>query len=312
MENLIGIRDSYGQAMVDLARENEKVVAIVSDAKFSSKLAAFEEEFPDRFFDIGCSEQNLAGIAGGLALSGKIPYISAIACFVSMRAYEIVRTVLGYQKLNAKIVGMSAGFAYPQLGATHTCLEDISIMRAAANIAVVAPSDNMETYKATKAIADYNGPVYMRLGRHPVPDIYDQSYEFVLGKGSQLADGSDVTIVAIAHGLAVALQACRLLAKQGIKATVINMSSIKPLDEGLLLASAKRTGHVLTVEEHNIMGGLGGAVAEFLSRNYPVKMEMIGIPNETPPVGPRQWHLERYSLTPMGVTHKVKHLLGKN
>jgi len=310
VDKLAGIRDSYGKAMVDLARQNDRVVAIVSDAKFSSKLDDFEKEFPDRFFDIGCSEQNLAGIAGGMALSGKIPYISAIACFASMRGYEIVRTVLGYQKLNAKVVAMSAGFSYPQLGATHTCLEDISIMRAASNMVVIAPSDNMETYKATIAIADYDGPVFMRLGRHAVPDIYDEEHEFELGKGSQLRDGDDVTIIAVGHCLATSLEAHDLLAKDGIEARIINLSTIKPLDEELLLAAAKKTGHIVTVEEHNLAGGMGSAVAEYLVQHHPVKMKMIGIPDESPPVGTRDWQLEHYGLTPSAIADAATALLG--
>ena len=163
MENLAGIRDSYGAAILELARENDRIVTLASDSKFSSKLDVFEKEFPDRFFEVGICEQNMVGMAAGLSLTGKIPFVSAIACFMSMRAYEIVRTTVGYPKLNVKIVGMSSGFAYPQLGATHTCLEDVSIMRAASNITVISPADNMETYLATKAMAAYEGPVDMRL-----------------------------------------------------------------------------------------------------------------------------------------------------
>lgn len=309
MENLAGIRDSYGQAMIDLAAENERVVALVSDAKYSSKLDKFESLYPDRFFDVGCSEQNMAAMAGGMALEGKIPYISAIACFVSMRCFEMVRTVIGYQKLNVKIVAMSAGFSYPQLGATHTCVEDIAIMRTAANITVIAPADNMETYKATKSIAGYDGPVFMRLGRHPVPPIYDEHYEFVLGKGSVLREGGDVTIVAIGPCVAASLEAYTLLSERGIKARVINMSSIKPLDEELLLRAAQETGFILTVEEHNIMGGMGSTVAEFLSQRCPVKMKMIGIPNENPPVGSRDYQLQHYGLTPSAIARTAVSLI---
>lgn len=309
MENLTGIRDAFGLALLDLGRRDDRIVALASDSKYSSKLDLFEKEFPDRFFDVGVCEQNLVGVAGGMAVAGKIPFIAAIASFMSMRCFEQIRTTLAYQKLNVKAVGMSAGFAYPQLGATHTCVEDLSIMRAASNMVVIAPADNMETYKATLAIAEYNGPVYMRLGRHPVPDIYGKDYQFVIGKGTQLTDGSHITIIAVGHCVAYALEANELLAKDGIEARVINMSSIKPLDEALILKAAKETGTIVTVEEHNLAGGLGSAVAEYLIQNYPVRMKFLGIPNETPPIGPREWQLKRYGLTPAAIAASVKEVL---
>lgn len=309
MENLAGIRDSYGAAIVELAEENERIVTLASDSKFSSKLDVFEKKFPDRFFEVGICEQNMVGMAAGLSLTGKIPFVSAIACFMSMRAFEIVRTTVGYPKLNVKIVGMSAGFAYPQLGATHTCLEDVSIMRAASNITVISPADNMETYLATKAMAAYEGPVYMRLGRHPVPDIYDDSYEFVIGKATLLRAGTDVTIIAAGPAVTFALEAHDLLKKEGIGARVINLSTIKPLDEELIAAAAAETQRILTVEVHNIAGGMGSAVAEFLVQNNPVKMKMLGIPNETPPAGPREMLLERYGLNASGIAKATRRLL---
>ena len=309
MENLTGIRDAFGQAMLELGKRDNRIVALASDSKYSSKLDLFEKHFPERFFDVGVCEQNMVGVAGGLAAAGKIPFIAAIACFMSMRCFEQIRTAVAYQKLNVKAVGMSAGFAYPQLGATHTCVEDLAIMRAVSNMVVIAPADNMETYKATMTIAEYNGPVYMRLGRHPVPDIYGQDYRFVIGKGTQLRDGADVSLIAVGHCVAFCLEAYALLLKEGIKARVINMSSIKPLDEELVLKTAKETGAIVTVEEHNIAGGLGSAIAEYLAQSCPVKMKFIGIPNETPPIGPREWQLERYGLTPVAIAGAVKQLL---
>ena len=309
MENLAGIRDSYGAAIVELAQENDRIVTLASDSKFSSKLDVFEKKFPDRFFEVGVCEQNMVGMAAGLSLTGKIPFVSAIACFMSMRAFEMVRTTVGYPKLNVKVVGMSAGFAYPQLGATHTCVEDISIMRAASNITVISPADNMETYLATKAMAAYEGPVYMRLGRHPVPDIYDDSYEFVIGKASLLRAGTDVTIIAAGPAVTFALEANELLKKEGIDVRVINLSTIKPLDEELIAAAAAETRCILTVEVHNIAGGMGSAVAEFLAQNNPVKMKMNGIPNETPPPGPREMLLEKYGLNVSGIVKATRELL---
>jgi transketolase len=309
MENLVGIRDSYGQAIVDLAQEDERIVALASDSKYSSKLDVFEERFPERFFEVGVCEQNMVGMAAGLSLSGRIPFISAIACFMSMRCYEIVRTAVGYPKLNVKLVGMSSGFAYPQLGATHTCLEDVSIMRAASNITVISPADNFETYAATKAMAFFEGPVYMRLGRHPVPDIYDKSYEFVIGKGSLLREGMDASIIAVGPAVPYALEAHLILKRDGINARVINMSSIKPLDERLAMSAAKETGRIVTVEEHNIAGGMGSAVAEFLIQKCPVKMKLLGIPNETPNAAPRDVLLDRYHLTAPAIAAAVRELL---
>lgn len=305
METLAGIRDSYGAALIELAAENPRVVALASDSKLSSKLDKFEKAYPNRFFDVGVCEQNMVGMAAGLALEGKIPYISAIACFMGMRAFEIIRSAVAYPKLNVKITAMSAGFAYPQLGATHTCVEDLSLLRAASNITVLSPADNIQVFTATKAIADYSGPVYMRLGRHPVPDIYGQDYKFVLGKGEMLVEGNDASVIATGSVVPFALEAGKLLERKGVSARVINISTIKPLDEQLIVAAARATGLVVTVEEHNIAGGLGGAVAECLACSYPVRMRFIGIPNETPSAAPREVLLRRYRMDAEGIATTV-------
>jgi transketolase len=309
MENLAGIRDSYGQAIVDLAQEDERIVVLASDSKYSSKLDLFEQRFPDRFFEVGVCEQNMVGMAAGLSLSGRIPFVSAISCFMSMRCYEVVRTAVGYPKLKVNLVGMSSGFAYPQLGATHTCLEDVSIMRAASNISVISPADNSETYAATRAMAAFEGPVYMRLGRHPVPDIYDRNHKFMIGKGSVLQEGGDASIIAVGPVVPFALEAHVILKREGIRARVINMSSIKPLDESLVMRAATETGHIVTVEEHNIAGGMGSAVAELLIQRYPVKMKLLGVPNETPNPAPRDVLLDRYHLTAPAIAAAVRALL---
>jgi transketolase len=306
MENLAGIRDSFGAAILDLAREDERIVALAADSKFSSKLDVLEKQLPGQFYEVGICEQNMVGVAAGLALSGKIPFVSAIACFMSMRCFEQIRTAVAYPKLNVKVVGMSSGFAYPQLGATHTCVEDVSIMRAASHMVVISPADNMEVYKATKAIAAFDGPVYMRLGRHPVPDIYGEDYEFVIGKGSTLRTGTDATIIAVGPAVQFALEACDMLHQEGIACRVINLSTIKPLDEELVAAAARETGGIVTVEEHNIAGGLGSAVAEFLVEKCPTRMKLIGIPNEVPPAAPRKVLLERYGICAAGIARAVR------
>ena len=222
-----------------------------------------------------------------------------------MRCFEQIRTTVAYPRLNVKVVGMSSGFAYPQLGATHTCVEDVSILRAVSNMVVISPADNTEVYKATKAVAAYDGPVYMRLGRHPVPDVYGEDYEFVIGKGSTLRDGTDAAGPAVQF----ALEAYDLLRKEGIGCTVINLSTIKPLDEELVLAAARETGCIVTVEEHNIAGGLGSAVAEFLAENCPARMKLVGIPNEVPPPAPREVLLERYGICATGIAGAVRKLV---
>lgn len=308
MENLAGIRDSFGVAILELAKSDKRIIALASDSKFSSKLDSLEESLPEQFFDVGICEQNMVGLAAGLALSKKIPFISAIACFMSMRCFEQIRTSLAYPKLNVKVVGMSSGFAYPQLGATHTCLEDVSIMRAASNMVVLSPADPMEVYKATRAMAAYEGPVYMRLGRHPVPNIYGEDYEFAIGKGSLLKDGKDITIIATGPSVQFSLEAWEILDKGGIHARLINLSTIKPLDENLILSAARETNCMLTVEEHNTSGGMGSAVAEFLAQNHPVRMKLLGIPNETPPPAPRNVLLERYGIDTKGIAEAARKL----
>lgn len=305
----VDIRDNYGVALMEMAEEDEQIVAMVSDAKGSSKLQEFEKRFPDRFFDIGICEQHLVGIAAGLAISGKIPFISALACFITLRCYEQVRTALGYPKLNVKITAMSSGFAYPQLGATHTCLEDLSIMRAASNIDVIYPSDSREVYQATRAMAKIDGPVFMRLGRQLVRDVYDDSYRFVFGKGSLLREGTDAAIIAVGPAVPIALDAREELEKEGIRARVINLSTIKPLDEEMLAAAARETGAIVTVEEHNVAGGMGSAVAEFVAQDHPVPMRLLGVPNETPDIQPRDVLLARYGISVSGIAGAVRDIL---
>jgi len=300
------IRDPYGAALVDLAAEDPAIVALAADSKNSSKLTEFEKRYPERFFDLGICEQAMVGMAAGLALSGKKPFISALACFMSMRCFEQVRSALAYPRLNVKVVAMSSGFAYPQLGATHTCLEDLSIMRAAAHLAVVYPADAREVYQATKALAAIDGPVFMRLGRQAVRDVHDDSYRFNFGRAERLRDGNDATVVAVGPAVPLALDAAEELAKEGIQVRVLNLSTIKPLDREALRTAARETGVVVTVEEHNLAGGMGSAVAEFLVQEYPVPMSLVGVPDETPEVYPREVLLEKYGLSVPGIMAAVR------
>ena len=303
------IRDQYGVALTELVEENDSVVALVADSRNSSKLNLFQEKHPDHFFDLGICEQSVVGIAAGLALSGKVPFVSALACFMSMRCYEQIRTTVAYPKLNVKITAMSSAFAYPQLGATHTCLEDLSIMRAASNMSVIYPADDREVYQATKAMAKIDGPVFMRLGRQGLPDVHDDNYRFVFGKGVLLRQGCDATIIGIGSTVHMAIKAHEQLAEYGITARVLNLSTIKPLDEELLLAAAKETGCIVTAEEHNVSGGMGSTVAEFVSEKHPVRMTRIGVPNVTPGIYPRDVLLKEYGISANGIVEAVRELL---
>lgn len=297
MEVLKGIRDAFGQAMLELGAEDKSVFAVVSDSKFSSKLDAFEKKFPGRLFEVGIAEQNLIGIAAGLAASGKTVFACAIANFATMRCFEQIRNDVAFPNMNVKIVAMSAGFSYPYLGATHTCLEDIAIMRAIPNLTVVIPADTVEVVKAVRAIARYKGPVFLRLGRQPVPDIFSDDYEFQIGKAVVLKDGSDLTIISAGAMVHLCLEAHEVLARKNINARIINLSTVKPIDRDTLVKAAKETGCIITVEEHNLWGGLGSAVSEALCDNHPVPIRRIGIPNEFPAPGTRTGLLERYGLT---------------
>lgn len=297
MEVLKGIRDAYGKAILQLGREDHSIVTLVTDSKLSSKLSDFEKDFPDRVYELGIAEQNMIGIAAGLAVSGKTVFVSAIANFACMRCFEQIRTSIAYPRLNVKIIALSAGFAYPYLGATHTCLEDLAIMRAIPNMTVISPADEIETIAATRAIASYKGPVFMRLGRQPVPTIYDEGYCFEIGKAVTVRDGSDLTLVSTGAMVHLCLDAAERLAKQGVKARVINLPTIKPIDKKVLIQAARETGAIVSVEEHNLPGGLGSAVAEVLCESAPTVLKRIGVPDAFTVPGPRDGVLKRFGLT---------------
>jgi transketolase len=225
-----------------------------------------------------------------------------------MRCFEQVRTDIAYPQLNVKIIGMSSGFAYPQLGATHTCVEDLSIMRAISNMTVVYPADGMATLKATLALVEYPGPVYMRLGRQAVPAIYDEAHEFVIGKATILKEGADIAVISAGSMVHLCLEAARELDDKRVDVRVIDMATIKPIDEAVILRAARETGRILTVEEHNLAGGLGSAVAEVVVQEHPVPVEMLGICNETPPPGSREQLLAKYGLTKDNIKRRMASL----
>ena len=274
----IATRESYGKMLAALGAEHEDIVVLDADLAGSTKTGVFQKAFPDRFFDVGIAEANMAGIAAGLAAIGMTVFMSSFGMFGSGRAWEKVRNSIGYPHLNVKIGATHAGISVGEDGATHQCLEDIALMRVIPGMIVISPSDDVETRAAIRAAYEYDGPVYLRLGRLAVPVINDEeNYKFELGKGIVLREGTDLTIIATGLCVAEALGAADMLAEQGISAEVINIHTIKPLDEDLVIASAKKTGRVFTVEEHSVIGGLGSAVCDALSEKAPTPVKKIGI-----------------------------------
>ena len=269
----IATRDSYGNTLVELGKEHENLVVLDADLAGATKTAIFKKAFPERHIDCGIAEANMAGIAAGLATCGKVPFMSSFAMFAAGRAFEQVRNSIGYPHLNVKIGATHAGISVGEDGATHQCNEDIALMRMIPGMVVINPCDDVEAKAAVRAAYEYEGPVYLRFGRLAVPVINDEAtYKFELGKGVVLKEGKDVTIIATGLCVNEAVEAAKLLAADGIDAEVINIHTIKPLDEDLVIASAQKTGKVVTVEEHSVIGGLGSAVCDALSEKAPTKV----------------------------------------
>ncbi len=307
----IATRESYGNALKELAEQYPNLVVLDADLAGATKTGVFKKAHPERFFDAGIAESNMMGIAAGLATCGMIPFASTFAMFAAGRAYEQVRNSIGYPHLNVKIGATHAGISVGEDGASHQCLEDLALMRTIPGMVVMNPADDVEAKAAVKAALDYVGPVYIRFGRLPVPVIHGEDFKFEIGKGEVLKEGKDVTIVATGLEVAPALEAAEALKADGVDAEVINICTIKPLDEELLLASAKKTGKVITVEEHSVIGGLGGAVAEVLSEKLPTPMKRIGVYDRFGESGPAVELLKKYELDGEGVYKQIKAYLGK-
>ena len=304
----IATRVSYGNALVELAKEHDDVYVLDADLAAATQTAIFKKEFPDRHIDCGIAECNMMGIAAGIAATGKVPFASSFAMFAAGRAFEQVRNSIGYPHLNVKIGATHAGISVGEDGATHQCNEDIALMRAIPGMVVINPSDDIEAKAAVKAAYEHEGPVYMRFGRLATPIINDNAeYKFEIGKGVTLREGTDVAI--IATGLCVALAAAEKLAADGVNAKVINIHTIKPLDEELVVAAAKECGRVVTVEEHSVIGGLGAAVCETLSRKAPTPVKTIGIQDCFGESGPAVSLLKKYGLDAEGIYASVKDFL---
>lgn len=303
----IATRESYGNALAELGAEFENLVVLDADLAAATKTGVFKKAFPDRHIDCGIAECNMMGIAAGLAATGKIPFASSFAMFAAGRAFEQVRNSIAYPKLNVKIGATHAGISVGEDGATHQCNEDIALMRTIPGMVVINPSDDVEAKAAVRAAIEHEGPVYLRFGRLAVPVINEKpGYKFELGKGVVLREGKDVTIIATGLPVSECLAAADKLAADGIDAKVINIHTIKPLDEELVLAAAKETGKVVTVEEHSVIGGLGSAVCDVLSEKCPTKVMKIGINDTFGESGPAVELVKKYGLDADSIYAKVK------
>ena len=303
---MIATRDSYGNALVELGKEKENLYVLDADLAAATKTGVFKKEFPERHIDCGIAEANMTGIAAGMSTCGIVPFISTFAMFAAGRSFEQVRNAIGYPKLNVKIGATHAGISVGEDGATHQCNEDIALMRTIPGMVVINPSDDTEAKAAVKAAYEHQGPVYLRFGRLACPVINDpDTYKFELGKGVVLREGKDCTIIATGLCVSESLKAAEELAAQGIDAQVINIHTIKPLDEELVLAAAAKTGRIFTVEEHSVIGGLGAAVCEVLSEKCPTKVTRIGVNDVFGESGPAKELLKKYELDAEGIAKKV-------
>ena len=303
----IATRESYGNALVELGKKHDDLVVLDADLAGATKTGIFKKAFPERHIDCGIAEGNMMAVAAGLAAAGMVPFASSFAMFTAGRAYEQVRNSIGYPHLNVKIGATHAGISVGEDGASHQCLEDIALMRVIPGMTVIVPSDDIEARAAVEAAYAYKGPVYLRFGRLAVPVINDRpDYHFEIGRGITLREGKDVTIVATGLEVQSALEAAQKLAADGIDAEVINIHTIKPLDEELILASAKKTGRVVTVEEHSVIGGLGGAVCEALSAKALVPVLRIGVNDVFGESGPAVELLHKYRLDGEGVYGQIR------
>ena len=307
MANKIATREAYGKTLAKLAGEIENIVVLDADLSKSTKTADFKKVAEERFFNMGIAEGNMMGVAAGLSTCGKIPFVSTFAMFAAGRAFEQIRNSICYPKLNVKVCATHAGLTVGEDGASHQAIEDISLMRSIPNMTVINPADAIETDAVIKAIAEMEGPCYVRLGRLAVNNVNDAAtYKFELGKGITLKEGNDVTLVATGIMVEAALEAAEMLAKEGINARVINIHTIKPIDREILVNAAKETGAIVTAEEHNVIGGLGSAVAEVLTEECPVPVLKVGVQDTFGESGKPNELLEAYGLTANNIVEKAK------
>lgn len=301
-------RDAYVATLADLAQTDQRIVGVVNDSVGSSKLDAFKKAFPDRLINVGIAEQDMVGVAAGLANGGRIPFVSAASCFLTARALEQIKADVAYSNRNVKLCGMSPGMAYGELGPTHHSIEDIAWLRAIDNMIIVVPASPIETAAAMRWAAATEGPAFIRVSRMPVPEVYDDSYEYVPERAHTLREGEDVTIISNGTVLWRSLAAAEKLAAEGISARVIAMPTVKPLDTDVVIAAARETKGIVTAEEATVAGGLGGAVAETVVANHPTRVTILGVP-EFAPTGSAGYLLDRYGMSPDGIADAARGLV---
>jgi transketolase len=292
-----------------MAAADERIVAVVNDSIGSAKLGNFQTRFPQRLINVGIAEQNMVGVSSGLANGGKIPYVCGAACFLTARAMEQIKVDLGYSNRNVRLVGISTGMAYGELGPTHHSIEDVGWLRIIPNMAVIVPADAIETQAVMQFSLKHEGPMFLRISRMKVPDLFEPGMKFELGKAIRLREGSDITLMANGVMVCRALQAAEELQKSGISARVLNMSSVKPIDRDAIIDAARNTGGIVTAEEHSIYGGLGGAVAEIVAQTHPAKMRILGVPGVFAPTGSAEFLLGYFGLTAEGIRSAAVELL---
>ena len=309
MADKIATREAYGNALCNLGEKYQNVVVLDADLAEATKTCMFKKKFPERFFDCGIAENNMTSVAAGLSTCGKIPFVSTFAMFAAGRSFEQIRNSIGYPHLNVKICATHAGISVGEDGATHQCNEDIALMRTIPGMVVINPSDGVEAEKAVEAAINYEGPVYIRFGRLALPIINGEDYKFEIGKAVKMKDGNDLTIVANGMMVAEALEAAKILESEGLSVEVINAHTVKPLDKDAIVNSAKKTGAVVVSEEHNIIGGLGSAVAEAISESYPVPVVRHGVNDIYGKSGPAKELIEYYGLNAKGIVEKAREAL---
>jgi transketolase len=298
---LFDCREAFAQALEDAAAGDPRILAVVNDSLGSSRLGRFQRRFPSRVINVGIAEQNMIGLAAGLANGGKTPFVCGASCFLTGRALEQVKIDLAYSRSNVKLCGMSSGLAYGELGPTHHSAEDLAWTRAIPGLTIIVPADPAETGQAVRAAAALDGPVFLRLSRIPVPPVHAADYRFEIGRAERLRDGGDVTLAANGAMVCRALAAANLLAARGVSARVLNVATLRPIDRDAIVDAARQTGGIVTVEEHSIHGGLGGAVAEIVCTNAPAPMRILGVPDVFAPTGSAAWLFEHFGLTPDGI-----------
>ncbi|MDH2330545.1 transketolase family protein [Paenibacillus polymyxa] len=310
--NKIPNRQVICDTLLELAKDDPDIMVLASDSRGSAAMAPFANTFPQQFVEVGIAEQNIVGMSAGLAHSGKKPFVTSPACFLSMRSIEQVKVDVAYSRTNVKLIGISGGVSYGALGMSHHSVQDIAVARAIPGLAIVLPADRHETKKLTEALVKYDGGVYVRIGRNPVEDVYEtDDYPFEIGKAITVREGNDVTIIGVGETVRIALDAAKALNDEGISARVINMHTIKPLDEEAIITAARETGRIITVEEHSIYGGLGAAVAEVVVQNHPVPMRMLGIPDEPAIAGKSAEVFHHYGITGDNIKQIAFELINK-